>query len=232
MAITSAFQADDVGSIPIGRSPRGLMSDGAIPTDSSGTPVPASLEGYFLVSETELLDPNFHRTVVLIVNHNAEGAFGLVVNRPADITLGDIVTEFEHEPIGALPAFIGGPVEQHYLFTLHSGLPPHAESQYALHPAEGLVFEPVFHAMEGYLRSQWAASEEPLQPRINFYLGYAGWAPGQLENELAQAAWLVIPATPEIVFHPEPGEGWTAALIRKGGIYHVVAQTGSKPSLN
>ena len=232
MAITSAFQADDVGSIPIGRSQWGPMSDGAIPTDSSGTPVPASLDGYFLVSETELVDPNFHRTVVLIVNHNAEGAFGLVVNRPADISLGDIVAELEDEPIGSLPAFIGGPVEQHYLFTLHSGLPASAESQYALRPSDGVVFEPVFHAMEGYLRNEWAGSEASVRPSINFYLGYAGWAPGQLETELAQGAWLVMPATPEIVFHPDPEEGWTAALIRKGGIYHVVAQTGSKPSLN
>lgn len=208
------------------------MSADVIPTDSSGTPLPPSLEGYFLVSETELVDPNFHRTVVLLVNHNEEGAFGLVLNRPAEITLGDIIEEFEEQPLGELPAFVGGPVEQHYLFTLHSGLPKHAESQYALRPADGIVFEPVFHAMEGYLRSEWSAAVPPNRPTINFYLGYAGWGPGQLEGELEQNAWLVIPATPEIVFHPDPAEGWNAALTRKGGIYQIVAQTGFKPSLN
>ncbi len=208
------------------------MSSDQIPTDSSGSPIPASLEGYFLVSETELVDPNFHRTVVLLVNHNDEGAFGLVVNRPAEISLGDIVTEFEDEPLGKLEAYIGGPVEQHYLFTLHTGLPESAQSQYALHPAEGIVFEPVFHAMEGYLRNEWNTLEPEHQPKINFYLGYAGWGPGQLEAELAQKAWLVIPATQEIVFHPDPGEGWNAALSRKGGIYQIIAQTGFKPSMN
>lgn len=208
------------------------MGADQIPTDSSGTPIPASLEGYFLVSETELLDPNFHHTVVLLVNHNSDGAFGLVVNRPADLTLGDIVTEFEDQPVGDLGAFIGGPVEQHYLFTLHTGFPSHAESPYALRPADGVVFEPVFHAVEGYLRDEWSGLDPANRPRVNFYLGYAGWAPGQLEGELSHGAWLVIPATPEIVFHPDPHEGWNAALIRKGGIYHVVAQTGSKPSLN
>jgi putative transcriptional regulator len=208
------------------------MSDETFPTDSSGTPLPATLEGYFLVSETELVDPNFHRTVVLLVNHNEEGAFGLVVNRPADITLGDIIEEFEGAPLGELEAFVGGPVEQHYLFTLHSGLPESAVSQYALRPTDGIVFEPVFHAMEGFLREEWPTIEPSLKPRINFYLGYAGWGPGQLENELRQNAWLVIPAVPEIVFHPDPREGWNAALTKKGGIYQIIAQTGFKPSVN
>ena len=208
------------------------MNNDGIPTDSSGTPLPATLEGYFLVSETELVDPNFHRTVVLLVNHNEEGAFGLVVNRPADITLGDIIAEFESEPLGELETFIGGPVEQHYLFTLHSGLPETAVSQYALHPAEGIVFEPVFHAMEDYLRSEYSSLDDARKPHVNFYLGYAGWGPGQLESELQQNAWLVIPATPEIVFHPDPAEGWNAALTRKGGLYQIIAQTGFKPSIN
>lgn len=208
------------------------MGDNTLPTDSSGAPLPASLDGYFLVSETELVDPNFHRTVVLLVNHNEEGAFGLVVNRPADIALADIISDFEEQPLGALPTFIGGPVEQHYLFTLHSGLPEAAESQYALHPGEGIVFEPVFHAMEDYLRTEWTSLPEKQRPHIKFYLGYAGWGPGQLENELEQDAWLVIPATREIVFHPDPGEAWNAALTKKGGIYQIIAQTGFKPSMN
>ena len=208
------------------------MNRDQIPTDSSGTPLPANLEGYFLVSETELIDPNFHRTVVLLVNHNDEGAFGLVVNRPADVRLGNLVSDFEDRPVGDLATYIGGPVEQHYLFTLHSGLPESAESEYALRPTDGIVFEPVFQAMEQYLRNEWSELDARHRPRINFYLGYAGWASGQLEDELSSGAWLVIPATPEIVFRSDPEEGWNAALTRKGGIYHVVAQTGSKPSLN
>ena len=208
------------------------MSGDQIPTDSSGTPIPAHLDGYFLISETELVDPNFHRTVVLLVNHNEEGAFGLVVNRPADICLGDIITDFADEPLGELEAYIGGPVEQHYLFTLHEGLPERAESPYALHPSEGIVFEPVFNAMESYLRDEWNGLSPEARPSINFYLGYAGWGPGQLEEELSQNAWLVIPATPEIVFSPNPSEGWNTALSRKGGLYHIIAQTGFKPSNN
>ena len=208
------------------------MGELEIPTDSSGAPLPASLEGYFLVSETELTDPNFHRTVVLIISHNPEGAFGLVVNRKADITLGDLVGGLDDEPIAEQPVYIGGPVEQHYLFTVHSGFPDEAESPYAVRPAPGIVFEPVFQAMESYLRGAWSQQAAATRPRVCFYLGYAGWGPGQLEQELAANAWLVIPAEPQIVFHPNPEEGWNSALSRKGGIYQVIAQTGFKPSMN
>lgn len=208
------------------------MGDITIPTDSSGTPLPASLQGYFLISETELADPNFRQTVVLLVNHNEEGAFGLVVNRPADLSLGDVVTEFEGQPIGEAPTFVGGPVEQHYLFALHSGFPASATSEFSMTPTEGITFEPVFQAMETYFRDEWPSIPPESRPHVAFYLGYAGWGPGQLEGELREKAWLVIPADPEIVFHPDPEEGWNAALTKKGGLYSIVAQTGSKPSMN
>jgi putative transcriptional regulator len=201
-------------------------------TDSSGTPIPASLEGYFLVSETELSDPNFERTVVLMITHNDEGAFGLVVNRPAGIQIGEVIEEFDGRPAGEIEAYVGGPVEQHYLFTLHSGVPAEAMSAYATEPTSGVVFEPVFHAMEGYLLSDWENLPPGSRPSITCFLGYAGWGPGQLETELAQNAWLVIPATPEIVFFENPEEGWNAALRQKGGLYEIIAKTGFKPSMN
>ena len=209
-----------------------MNGDNPFPTDSSGTLVPASLDGYFLVSETELVDPNFHRTVVLIVNHNEEGAFGLVLNRPAEASLGDLVEELAESDAGAATLFIGGPVEQHYLFTLHTGLPAEATSKYSSSPTEGIVFEPVFGSVEEYLQNEWPKHSPESRPSFNFYLGYAGWAPGQLENELEEGAWLVIPADSKIVFNDDPSDGWNAALIKKGGLYQIIAQTGFKPSLN
>ncbi|MFP4549549.1 MAG: YqgE/AlgH family protein [Spirochaetales bacterium] len=208
------------------------MNSGQIPTDSSGEPIPAVLDGYFLVSETELVDPNFLRTVVLIVSHSEEGAFGLVVNRPSDVSLGEIIADYENDPLGGATAFVGGPVEQHYLFTLHSGIPREAQSEYALTPTGGIVFEPAFGSIGEYLRKTWIHLPPGQRPTFNFYLGYAGWSPGQLEREIAQGAWLVIPADPGIVFHTNPEEGWQAALRQKGGLYEIIAQTGFKPSLN
>jgi putative transcriptional regulator len=207
------------------------MGSGQIPTDSSGAPIPAVLDGYFLVSETELVDPNFHKTVVLIISHSEEGAFGLVINRPADLTLGEIIPDLDAE-IGTARTFVGGPVEQHYLFTLHNGVPDAVRSEYSAAPCDGIVFEPAFGTLDTYLRNEWQSLAPGERPSFNFYLGYAGWSPGQLEKEIAQGAWLVLPADPAIVFHPNPEEGWSAALNRKGGLYKVIAQTGFKPSLN
>ncbi len=209
-----------------------MADDAAGKTDSAGSRLPDSLEGHFLVSETELVDPNFYRTVVLMITHNDDGAFGLVVNRPADLSLSDIVPEFEDDAIGEHPAYVGGPVEQQFLFALHSGLPERATSPYASRPAPGVIFEPVFTVMEEYLHEEWGGVPVGQQPSMHFFLGYAGWAPGQLERELQEKAWLVIPATAEIVFHPHPEEGWNDALSRKGGLYRIVAQTGFKPSMN
>lgn len=209
-----------------------MNSDIPFRTDSSGSPVPASLDGYFLISETELTDPNFHRTVVLIVNHNEEGAFGLVLNRPAEASLGEIVEELSESDAGKATLFIGGPVEQHYLFTLHSGLPEHATSKFSSSPTDGIVFEPVFGSIEEYLQNEWPGEPDQDRPSFNFYLGYAGWGPGQLEYEIDEDAWLVIPADSQLVFNDDPSEGWNAALTKKGGLYRIIAQTGFKPSLN
>lgn len=209
-----------------------MTGDNPFRTDSSGTPVPASLAGYFLISETELMDPNFHRTVVLIVDHGEEGAFGLVLNRPADAALGDVVEELADTDPGGAPLFFGGPVEQHYLFSLHSGLPDHATSPYASHPVDGVVFEPVFQSVQEYLAIEWPRLPRDSRPTFNFYLGYAGWGPGQLERELDEKAWVVIPADASLVFHEDPSDSWNVALTKKGGLYRIIAQTGFKPSLN
>ncbi len=201
-------------------------------TDSSGQALPESLEGHFLVSETELSDPNFKQTVVLIINHNDEGAFGLVVNRPAGLTLGDVIEEYEGRPAGEIRAFVGGPVEQHYLFTLHSGLPDSSQSPYSSQPVDGVVFEPVFQTLQTYLSEEWPLGSHNERPMVACYLGYSGWGPGQLESELDEDAWLVIPATAELVFYSRPEDGWNAALRKKGGLYEIIAKTGFKPSMN
>jgi putative transcriptional regulator len=154
------------------------------------------------------------------------------VNRPADLSLGEIVDDYKDNALGSAMAFVGGPVEQHYLFTLHSGVPHEARSEYSLVPTEGIVFEPAFGSIDAYLRNAWVHLPSGERPAFNFYLGYAGWSPGQLEREIAAGAWLVIPADPGIVFHTRPEEGWNAALRQKGGLYEVIAQTGFKPSLN
>lgn len=194
---------------------------------------PADLTGYFLIAETDLHDPNFFRTVILIISHNDEGAFGLVLNRRSEVTLGEVVETYEESTIREVPIFVGGPVQQNYLFVLHSGLPGASTSELAEFPADGITFEPSFQHVADFLESEsYQSLTEAERPTVHLYAGYSGWGPGQLERELEEGAWLIHPADADIVFNENPEEGWRDALSSKGSFYRIVAQTGFKPSLN
>jgi putative transcriptional regulator len=194
--------------------------------------LPDYLTGYFLISETDLTDPNFFQTVVLLVDHNDEGAFGLVVNRRSTSSLGSLVEDFESNQCKDLPVYVGGPVQQNILFTLHSGLPNEDTSSHSITPIPGVTFEPDFRLVSEHLKYEWSKIEEPDRPAIHLYAGYAGWGAGQLEGELEHDSWVVIEAVPEMVFSENPEESWRQALKKKGGIYWIAAETGSKPSMN
>ena len=193
---------------------------------------PESLAGYFLISETELTDPNFYRTVVFMVEHNEEGAFGLVVNRLSSVHLGEVLDEARDSRVAEMPIFVGGPVEQQYLFSLHSGLPPGVSSEHAVEPAPGIIFEPFNHSILAYLTEEWSEEPEETRPTVHIYAGYSGWAPTQLEQELQLDAWFHHEATSDIVFRRDPEEGWKDALGKKGTFFQIVAETGYKPSMN
>jgi putative transcriptional regulator len=194
--------------------------------------VPRWLEGHFLISEADLSDPNFTRTVVLIVHHNEEGAFGLVLNRRLDVTLGQVSPDFSRGGAGEIPIYYGGPVQPQYVFCLHSGLPEELRSEHAAVPVQHVVFEPFVTGLSDYLRTTWSGLPDNRRPPIHLYSGYSGWAPGQLEAELARDSWVVRPAAAKHIFHPNPEEGWREALGELGGFYRIVADTGFKPSMN
>lgn len=203
-------------------------------SDDAAAKRPQWLSGYFLISDTDLRDPNFFRTVVLLTEHNDEGAFGLVVNRLSSETLGSVLPGVaeEYSPAHDLPVYIGGPVQQEYLFLLHSGLPAGAQGEYVSHPTDGVVFEPVTEATVSFITHDLAGIPDGERPEIRIYGGYSGWGPGQLERELEAGAWIVHKATREIVFHPDPEKSWADAMSRKGPLYRIIAQTGFKPSMN
>jgi putative transcriptional regulator len=200
--------------------------------DPARQKMPESLEGHFLISETDLMDPNFFRTVVLITDHNEKGAFGLVVNRKSTSSLMDVLPGFSETDAGTIPIFVGGPVQQEYLFVLHSGLPEGTQNEHAETPTPGVIFEPATEPLIDYLQSNWPSILPDDRPRLHFYAGYSGWAPGQLEDEISYGAWYVHKATADIVFHADPEQGWRDALSRKGEIYRIIAETGYRPSLN
>ncbi len=190
------------------------------------------LGGYFLVSETELMDPNFYRTVVLMIDHNDDGAFGLVVNRPSRMPLSAVLEDLDELAAGSIPVYIGGPVEQQYLFVLHSGIEAEIELEHQIEVVPSVYFHPLTVPLVEYLKTTWSEARESDRPSIHIFAGYSGWGPGQLESELGQRAWVTIEATEDIVFDPNPDEGWRNALGRKSEFYRIVAETGFKPSLN
>lgn len=193
---------------------------------------PENLEGFFLISEVNLSDPHFQHTVVLMVNHDKDGALGLVVNRRLEVTLGDVIPDFKDTAPGKLPIYQGGPVQPQYLFTIHSGLPLELQSEHATSPLEHVTFEPGFQMLVDYLKGPWSELSAEQRPPVHLYAGYAGWSPGQLENELDNGAWIVRPAAAKHIFRADPEEGWREALGELGGLYKIVADTDFKPSMN
>jgi putative transcriptional regulator len=192
---------------------------------------PASLACHFLIAEPELADPNFMKTVVLLSHHSESGAFGLVVNRRTELELGGAVPRLADHAVGKYPMYIGGPVQQEYLFVLHSGLDGR-RSDNAVELAAGLVFEPDFSLIEDYLRNVWDEVRPAERPELRFMAGYSGWGGGQLEGELEQHAWTWLAAAAGVAFLKNHEDIWKETLRRKGGIYWALAETGYKPSLN
>jgi len=166
-----------------------------------------SLSNQLLIAMPGMLDPNFSSTVTLICEHNAEGALGIVINRPTSLTLGGLLEQLDvPDPLpeaASRPVFDGGPVARERGFVLHNAdTDRRFESSVAVSPEIHLTLSrDVLEAI--------AAGQGPSKSLVA--LGYAGWQPGQLEAEMLANAWLSVPATPEIVFDVPYAERWMSA---------------------
>jgi putative transcriptional regulator len=174
--------------------------------------VPDSLAPALLVAMPQLLDPNFRRAVVLLIHHDAEGTFGVVLNRTTEIRASQLCESIEVDWRGDPDAEIhwGGPVQPQtgwVLFEEGAGEGEDGEDVREVVPGVG------FAGSLAVLRRM--ASEPP--SRVRILLGYAGWGPGQLESELAQGAWLVAPADASVVFATDLEEMWSQ-VVRSLGI--------------
>jgi putative transcriptional regulator len=158
-----------------------------------------------LIAMPGMLDPNFSSTVTLICEHNAEGALGIVINRPMSLNLGGLFEQLAVTEADAVassrPVFDGGPVARERGFVLHNPEAPF-ESSVAVSPDIQLTLSrDILEAM--------AAGRGPAKSLVA--LGYAGWQPGQLEAEMLANTWLSVPATPEIIFDVPYPERWMSA---------------------
>ena len=155
----------------------------------------------------QLADPNFRRSVVLVVHHDVESTFGLVLNRAVELTVDELCESLEFDWNGERGAEVawGGPVESHTGWLLfQDGLDTDVEEEQVSRLEGELCFAGSMDVLEHL------AARPPRDLRI--FLGYAGWGGGQLESELAQGAWVVAPLSPEIVFDVPAEAMWDHVL--------------------
>ena len=178
-----------------------------------------SLKGHLLIAGPALVDPNFRRAVVLVGEHSAEGALGVILNRALEATVEETVPELSVLVDGVEQIHDGGPVQPSAIVVLADFVEPER--------AGALVLDSV-----GFLPSEVDPGTLGELRRARVFAGYAGWGPGQLDGELAEGSWIVEPALPEDVFTADPEQLWSDVLRRKGGPFGVLALMPPDPSLN
>jgi putative transcriptional regulator len=178
-----------------------------------------SLKGQLLISSAGLHDPNFRHTVVLVGEHNAEGALGVVLNRPLDLTVEEGVPELASLVGGHQILFQGGPVQP---------TSPVLVAEFA-HPE--LADLPVF-AHVGFLMGDVSPEVRTGIIRSRLFAGYSGWGPGQLEAEMEEGSWILDPAREEDVFTDTPELLWSRVLRRKGPGYERMSRVPFDPRMN
>ena len=181
---------------------------------------PSLLAPGFLVALPQLTDPNFRRSVILLTSHADDGAMGFVVNRPIPATVAEVLEGLDLPWMGASdePVWSGGPVGQQSGFVLYGGAPADDDAA-----AEEVVPGLWLSASLDTLRSLG------LRPpsRFRLLLGYAGWSPGQLESEVLEGAWMVLPPDPGLLFDTPHEQMWDAAFRRLGiDPFSIVPGTG------
>lgn len=177
----------------------------------------ASLAGQLLLAHPALRDPNFRRTVVLLSVHNADGAMGVVLNRPLDQKLGDLNSAFALGPLAGVPVYAGGPVEPQQLvivswewlkedsaFQLHFGIEPDKAAELVGSPGVTL----------------------------RAFLGYAGWSQGQLENEMKHDTWMATTVEGEILGQADGIGLWRQLLVALDPELRLLAEEPDDPTVN
>jgi putative transcriptional regulator len=180
-----------------------------------------SLRGKLILAAPALKDPNFARAVVLIAEHSEEGAMGLVLNRPSEAPIGDAVPDLTWVADSDAPVYVGGPVAPNGVIVLAEWVDP---AQAVVLIDDDLGFVP------GDTEDTDALAAAVRRARV--YAGHAGWGPGQLEDEIAEDAWIVEAPLRDELFSEDPEGLWSAVLRRKGREFALLSTMPPDPSLN
>jgi len=177
--------------------------------------------GMLLISNPLIEDAFFKRTVVLLIDYNAEGATGIVLNKPMYVQINDVVKSISAKP---LPLSAGGPVSTDRIFFLHQLNHVISDSQQII---PGVYWSGNEDDISIYLKHPWF-DENKIRP----YLGYAGWTTGQLELEINQESWLVVETKADFVFSHFYEDLWTSAVCKLGPKFHFWLNTPLDPMAN
>src|SRR6266480_3183770 len=180
-----------------------------------------SLKGQLILDNGKLRGSFFHRTVILVCQHDEEWGFGLILNRSTTNKIGDALVAKIPETLKAEPLYLGGPVQPQALSFLHNeAFLPEANVMPNLNLGHSL--DSLLDIAESYSTTQ----------RVKIFAGYAGWSAGQLDDEMKRDTWMTHPASLELIFHPQPGELWQLILREKGWKYKLIAESPEDPSWN
>jgi putative transcriptional regulator len=179
-----------------------------------------SLAGQLLLASPALLDPNFRRSVLLIGVHSEEGALGVVLNRPSEVTVEEAVPQLGTAVAARELVYIGGPVQPASVVVLAEFCDPEPAGMLVVgrigFPSADADVEDLAHSTT----------------RRRVFAGFAGWGEGQLDAEVDHGDWIAHSALPEDVFTELPDELWGSVLTRKGGSYALLARMPLDPSVN
>lgn len=178
-------------------------------------------KGRLLISEPFLPDPNFERTVILLCEHNEQGSFGFVLNKPSLLRMSDVLQE-----TGSYSEvlYVGGPVQQDTLHFIHRS----TQLEGGIEIAKGIFWGGNFEAVSIMLKQG-----NDMENDFRFFLGYSGWGAGQLQSELEQNSWIVSDnVTAEQIFDTEPEVLWKEVLKKMGGKYKMFSNYPIDPRLN
>lgn len=180
-------------------------------------------KGMFLVAAPSLRDPNFRQSVVLLCEHGPEGALGVVVNRPTAMSISEALPQVPILEGSGHVLYAGGPVQTNQVMLLYRGeqLPENSH-----HVFDGVCLGGDMGMVERILTG--AGTKESFRA----YLGYSGWGPGQLENEMKSGSWIALPADPTLVFEKDPAGVWAEILASLGDEYRHYADMPFDPSYN
>lgn len=176
--------------------------------------------GKMLIAEPFLGDSNFSRSVILLCEHGEEGSLGFILNKPTELVLGDLLPEIAEI---SLPVNHGGPVQVDTLHMLHR-MP---DALGGNEVTDGVFWGGSFEVLQDVAHADIANGSD-----VKLFVGYAGWSPGQLEQEMKEGSWLLGDISQDVLFETDPLNMWKTAIHTLGNEYRYLANLPIDPQLN